>query len=160
MLQGIALPCGLAVLFGPMAGPEADATLQAVSGIEDDLAVMTHNLGLHENLCVYGDNAYTETDHVVRATANAISTAMERMLNHYMKPVRVLVENLFAAVAQVTPLVHKRMNLGAGPVGKVYVVCTLLTNIHTLLYGNIVVASVPNGMEVLGSISLEDYLTV
>lgn len=121
---------------------------------------MTHNLNLQSNLCVYGDNAYQETDHVVRATAHALSTAMERMLNHHMKPVRVLVENLFAAVSQVNPLVHKKMRLGAGPIGKIYVVCTLLTNVHTFLYGNIVVASVPNGMETLQTMNLENYLTV
>ena len=40
----------------------------------------------------------------------------------------------------------------------VYPVCALLSNVHTLLYGNCVAASVPDAELLLTTLSLKTYL--
>ena len=165
-LQGLTLPIGLCVLHGPYGGPESDAGMKRDSGVEDDLRTLSDDLHLHqllvspEPLCAYGDNAYMETLHIVRATAWALASQSEKDLNDVMKPVRVLVEQNFAVVSQVSGIVRVKLQLGSGPIGLVYPVATLLTNIYCLLYGNVVACSVPGALEVLSTITVGEYLDV
>ena len=85
---------------------------------------------------------------------------IQRALNNIMKPVRVLVENNFAVIGQVAGINRIKLSLGSTPLGMVFPVSTLLTNIYSFLYGNTISATIPDAMEVLSQISLEDYLTV
>lgn len=164
MLQGVTLPVGLSVLEGPFAGPEADATMQVQSCLEPDLAQMSAIAQAQDPtvklLCVYGDSAYRATMHVIPATRHALASPAHRTLNNIMKPMRVIVEQNFACVSQVAGISRVQLSLGSGPIGKVYPVATLLTNIYTLLYGNTITCSVPGAMDVLNRISLEEYLDV
>ena len=86
--QGVLLPNGLAVLHGPWLGPEADATMAYLSKIDDELRVLTQRLGLPGWLCVYGDSAYAESNHIVRAVPHAMASPPVRLLNDYMKRIR------------------------------------------------------------------------
>lgn len=160
--QAVSLPFGLCVLHGPLLGPEHDATILRMSSLEQDLATMTARRRLHDPLsepyCVYGDTAYFESEHVRRATPYAVSSAAQRALNDVYKPLRVLVEQQFACISQLHGIVRVQLSLGTGPTGMVYPVCTLLSNVHTLLYGNCVAASVPGAEQLLTTLSLETYL--
>lgn len=162
--QGTTLPIGLCLLEGSWGGPEADSTMLGETQLESDLATLSAELQLQDPaaplLCAYGDNAYAETLHIVRATPDALATLPERWLNDDMKPMRVLVEQNFAVIGQVAGITHVRLSLGSGPIGMVYPVACLLTNIYTLLYGNTITCSVPGAMEVLARVSLEEYLHV
>jgi hypothetical protein len=109
---------------------------------------------------VYGDSAYRATMHVIPATRHALASPAHRTLNNIMKPMRVIVEQNFDCVSQVAGISRVQLSLGSGPIGKVYPVATLLTNIYTLLYGNTITCSVPGAMDVLHRISLEAYLDV
>jgi hypothetical protein len=75
------------------------------------------------------------------------------------QPVRVLVEQNFAIVTQLAGIGRVKLSLGSGPVGMVFPVCVLLTNVHTLLYGNTVSCSVPGANELLPQVTVEDYLS-
>ena len=162
--QGVTTPIGICILHGPFGGPESDAKMMKNTCIENDLATLTHECRqLDPNcdpLCVYGDSAYPETDYVVKAKAWALSNMIQRALNNIMKPVRVLVENNFAVIGQVAGINRIKLSLGSTPLGMVFPVSTLLTNIYSFLYGNTISATIPDAMQVLSQISLEDYLTV
>lgn len=165
--QAVCLPVGLGVLWGPWLGTEADATLQYASDLERVLQRMTRRYKRlrpgAKPLLLYGDNAYAETRHIVRATQWATSSRLERKLNDVFKPLRVVVEQLFACCTQLAPLVQSSnpsLQLGRSPVGQLYTVCLLFTNAHTMLYGNCIVASVPQALDALKNISLEAYFDV
>lgn len=137
--------------------------MQRLSELETELAQLTAERqaarAAEPVLCVYGDSAYTETRHVARSRPWALSSAAERHLNDIMKPVRVLVEQNFAIVTQLAGIGRVKLSLGSGPVGMVFPVCVLLTNVHTLLYGNTVSCSVPGANELLPQVTVEDYLS-
>jgi DDE superfamily endonuclease len=160
--QAVSLPIGLCVLHGPLLGPDHDSTILRMSSLEQHLAEMTARrrlvLPLAEPYCVYGDTAYYESEHVRRATQYTVSTPQQRALNDVYKPLRVLVEQQFACISQLHGIVRVQLSLGTGPTGMVYPVCALLANIHTLIYGNCVSASVPGAELLLTTLSLETYL--
>lgn len=162
--QALSLPIGMCVLHGPMPGPDHDATILRLSSIEEDLHTLTteHRLThpAAEPFCVYGDTAYPDRTHVLRATQHAVSTPPQRALNDIYKPLRVLVEQNFSCISQLNGIVSRQLSLGSGPLGSVYPVSALISNIHALLYGNTVSASVPGAHDVLQKISLSDYLHV
>lgn len=147
-----------------MLGPQHDATILRLSCIEQDLSVMTDRRRQQDNqfdvYCVYGDTAYFESEHTRRATKYAVSTPIQRALNTVYKPLRVLVEQHFSCISQIGGIVRVQLSLGAGPVGMVYPVCALVSNIHTMFYGNTVSASVPGTQNILATLSLETYLDV
>ena len=60
--------------------------------------------------------------------------------NEAMSEVRVSVEWLFGNIVNYFKFVDfkKQMKIGSSPVGKIYLVCGILQNAHTCLYGNIV----------------------
>lgn len=160
--QAVSLPIGLCVLHGPLLGPDHDATIPRLSTIEQNLSDMTarqrHLDPNFQPYCVYGDTAYYDNTHVRRATQHAVSTAAQRTVNDVYKPLRVLVEQQFACISQLHGIVRVQLSLGTGPTGMVYPVCALLSNVHCLLYGNCVSASVPGAEQVLSALSLESYL--
>ena len=65
-----------------------------------------------------------------------------------------------SCISQIGGIVRVQLSLGAGPVGMVYPVCALVSNIHTMFYGNTVSASVPGAQNILATLSLETYLDV
>ena len=163
--QGLTTPLGICILHGPYGGPESDSGMLELSQIENDLAALTaewqQQNPASSPLCVYGDSAYRESMHVVKALPWALATAAERELNDIMKPVRVLVEQNFACIGQIAGICHVRLSLGSGPVGMVFPVAVLLTNMYAILYGNTVTCSIEGALDLLSTaITIEDYLAV
>ena len=62
----------------------------------------------------------------------------EKDYNKAMSGVRVTVEWLFGLVSNYFKFIDfkKMQRIGMSPVGKVYIVCSILQNAHTCLYGN------------------------
>jgi hypothetical protein len=159
--QAVALPNGLCVLAGPYMGPEHDSTILLMSKIEDELNALTAALGCLHPLCLYGDCAYADSLHIIRAVPWAHASVAVKALNNYMKPIRVVVEQLFACIDQMCPLLVAKhaLRMGSSPIGLLFPVATLLHNCKTLCYGNTVAASMPGGFdELLDSMTLEQYL--
>ena len=117
---------------------KATLACRKLSCVEQDLAAVTAEWSLldpqSDPLCVYCDNAYHETLYVVKAKAWALANPVQRALNDIMKPVRVLVENDFAVIGQVAGIHHVQLDLGSGPLGMVFPVSTLLTNVYSFSY--------------------------
>ena len=65
-------------------------------------------------------------------------TPQMREYNKAMSSVRVSVEWLFGDISNYFKFIDFKRNLkiGLSPIGKIYVVCTLLRNALTCLYGN------------------------
>ena len=63
-----------------------------------------------------------------------------KIFNRAMSEVRVAVEWLFGNIVNFFKFVDfkKGMKINLSPVGKIYVVCSILENAHTCLYGNLV----------------------
>jgi hypothetical protein len=161
LLQAIAFPNGICVLHGPFLGPEHDSTMMTLSDIEDELRILTTLLNLADPLALYGDCAYAESDHLVRAFPHALADASKRRLNAVMSKIRVVVEQLFACIDQTCPLLVKKhaLKMGQGPIGMLFPVACLLHNCKTLLYGNTVASSVPGGLDMLAdAMTLEEYM--
>lgn len=61
-----------------------------------------------------------------------------RAYNKVMSQVRVTVEWLFGNITNFFKFIDfkKQMKIGLSPVGKLYVVCALLENARTCVYGN------------------------
>jgi hypothetical protein len=159
--QAIAFPNGMCVLAGPYMGPQHDSTMMQLSNVERELQALTAALGLALPLCLYGDSAYADTMHVIRAVPFAHATQAVRKLNDYMKKIRILVEQLFACIDQMCPLLVSKhcLRMGHSPIGMLFPVATLLFNCKTLCYGNTIAASIPGGFEhLLQSMTLEQYL--
>jgi hypothetical protein len=97
--------------------------------------------------------------YVVRCSKWAHATQVQRVLDKHMAVIRVLVENLFAVVHNMNPLLSSKypLRLGASPIGMLFPVGLLLVNLQALLYGNVVVSSVPTAFD-MPRLSIEDYL--
>ena len=82
------LPNGLCVVNGPFLGNEHDSTMMLQSRLEDELQTLTALLHLVHPLCMYGDSAYAESIHLVRAVPYAQASPAVRRLNDHMKKIR------------------------------------------------------------------------
>ena len=138
--QSVVLPNGLiANLNGPYEGRRHDATMLNESGLLRDLqAVAWANDGTP--LCLYGDPAYPLGIHLQAPFRNVHITPQMARFNERMSEVRVAVEWMFGCVSNYYKFIEfqKQLQIGLSPVGKLYLVCGILQNAHTCLYGNIV----------------------
>ena len=137
--QSVALPNGLiANLNGPYEGRRHDATMLYESGLLQEL----HRAAWYgdEPLCVYGDPAYPLNLHLQAPFRDVHLDAQMKQFNTAMSEVRVSVEWLFGSIVNYYKFVDfkKQLKLGLSPVGKMYLVCGILQNAHTCLYGNMV----------------------
>ena len=91
-------------------------------------------------MCVFGDPAYPLRVHLQATYRNGILTAMMEAYNAEMRSVRVTVEWLFGNIINDFKILYihfkKNLNIGMSSVGKMYLVCALLHNAITCLYGN------------------------
>ena len=107
-------------------------------------------------MCLYGDPAYPIRVHLqVPFRQNAITPAIEAF-NSSMSSVRESVEWTFGDVVKSFKALDFKSNLkiGLSSVGKMYLVCALIQNAITCLYGNPVTS---NFFEIEPP-SLHDYL--
>ena len=89
-------------------------------------------------LCIYGDPAYPLRVHLQGPFQGAALTPQMEMFNGSMSSVRVSVEWLFGDILNYFKFLDFKKNLkvGLSNIGKTYVVCALMRNALTCLYGN------------------------
>lgn len=89
-------------------------------------------------LCVYGDPAYPHRVHLQAPYRNAIITPQMQQYNASMSAVRTSVEWLFGDVINYFKFLDYKKNLkiGLSSIGQMYIVCAILRNGLTCLYGN------------------------
>ena len=91
-----------------------------------------------ELMCIYGDPAYPLRVHLQSSFRDAGLTSDMVAFNKTMSAARVSVEWIFGEVINSFKFMDfkKNLKIGLSNVGKTYVVCSLLQNAITCLYGN------------------------
>ena len=89
-------------------------------------------------MCIYGDPAYPLRVNLMAPFRGAALTAQREAFNKSMSNVRTSVEWLLGDIVEYFKFMDfkKNLNIGLSSVGKLYVVCALLRNALTCLYGN------------------------
>ena len=89
-------------------------------------------------MCLYGDPAYPLRVHLQSPFTNARLTPDMKAFNESMSAVRVSVEWTFGDIINSFKFLDfkKNLKIGLSSVGKMYIICALLQNAITCLYGN------------------------
>jgi len=145
-------------MFGPIEGRRHDAFMLSVSGLPNKLRSLEQPngqpyvlygdpaYGVSRNVqqpngqpyVLYGDPAYGVSRNVLSPFRGANLTPQEQEFNRKMSAVRVSVEWAFGKILQQFAYLDfkKNQKVLLQPVGKYYLVGTILTNCHTCLYGS------------------------
>lgn len=125
------------VYFCISEGRKHDAGMLTDSGLLDDLQQFAVS-PTGQPMCVYGDPAYPLRIHLQAPFRQARITPEMQEFNAAMSSVRVSVEWLFGDIINSFKFLDfkKNLKIGLSSVGKMYVVCALLRNAITCLYGN------------------------
>nr|XP_047145960.1 uncharacterized protein LOC124818887 [Hydra vulgaris] len=137
--QSIVVPNGMiANLAGPFEGKKHDSTMLCESGLLQQLQQFAWHDG--RPLCLYGDPAYPIGVHLLAPYRSLNITPDQHAFNKAMSAHRVSVEWVFGLMTNYFKFIDFKQSqkLGSSPIGKVYIVCSLIQNAHTCLYGNIV----------------------
>ena len=107
-------------------------------------------------LCIYGELAYPLRPHIQCPFMQRNQNQQQLDFNQAMSKVRIEVEWVFNDISKFFAFLSYKKNLkiGLSPIGKIYLVCTLLTNARTCLYNS--VSSTYFGMD---PPSLQDYFS-
>ena len=136
--QSVAAPNGLvANLYGPVEGRRHDSGMLADSGLLTNL--QAHSFSpTGRVLCIYGDPAYPLRQHLQAPFRGAVLTPQQIAWNKSMSEVRVSVEWIFGDIVNYFKFLDFKRNLKIrlSAVGKMYIVCALMHNARTCLYGN------------------------
>ena len=154
-MQSVETPNGLiANMFGPMEGKRHDAFMLTVSGLADQIKHFQQANG--DPFVLYGDPAYGLSLNILGPFRGAQLTSQQRAFNKSMSSVRVSVEWGFGKICQYFAFLDfkKNMKVLLQPVGKYFLVGSLLINCHTCLYG-----SVTGSFFEVDPPSLETYLS-
>ena len=87
-----------------------------------------------EAMCIYGDPAYPLRIHLQAPFRNRVLTPQMLAYNSSMSAVRTAVEWLFGHVINYFKCFN--LKIGLSQVGKMYIVCSIMQNALTCLYGN------------------------
>ena len=89
-------------------------------------------------MCIYGDPAYPLRVHLKGPFRNPHLTPLMEAFNASMSSVTISVEWLFGDVINYFKFLDfkKNLKIGMSSIGKMYIVCALLHNARTCLYGN------------------------
>ena len=89
-------------------------------------------------MCIYGDLAYPLRVNLMAPFRGSALTAQMEAFNKSMSNVRMSVEWLFGDIVKYFKFMDfkKNLKIGLSSIGKLYVVCALLRNVLTCLYGN------------------------
>ena len=114
-----------------------DARMLANSGLLNILEQFAFS-PTGQPMCIYGDPAYPMRVHLQNPFRDIALTEEMQAFNYSMTSVRVSVEWLFADVVNYFKFIDfkKNLKIGLSEVGKMYIVCALLRNALTCLYGN------------------------
>lgn len=136
--QSVVAPNGLiANLFGPVEGRKHDSGMLADSNLLNHLN--QHSFDTNGNpLCIYGDPAYPLRVHLQAGFKGANRTPQENLWNKQMSEVRTAVEWVFGDIINYFKFLDfkKNLKIGLSAVAKMYIVCALLHNARTCLYGS------------------------
>lgn len=131
--QCITLPNGIILHMSmPYPGRRHDAFILKDTLILDQMQLYC------SPFCLYGDEGYPLKRQLIRPYSNSTLTEMQKTFNSQMSSVRQCVEWSFSKIVQQFAFVDfkKNQKLYLQPVGKYYIIATLLTNAHTCLYGS------------------------
>ena len=99
-----------------------------------------HSIGPTGNiLCIYGDPAYPHRVQLQGPFKGAHITPLQESWNKAMKEVRVSVEWVFGDIVNYFKFVDfkkKNMKIKLSAIGKMYIICALLHNARSCLYGS------------------------
>ena len=89
-------------------------------------------------MCTYGDPAYPLRIHLQAPFRQRVLTLQQQAYNGSMSAVRSSVEWLFSDIVNYFKFLDfkKNLKIGLSQVGKMYIVCAVLQNVLTCLYGN------------------------
>ena len=89
-------------------------------------------------MCIYGDPAYPLRIHLQARFQNRLLTPQILVYDSSMSAVRTVVEWLFGDFITYFKFIDfkKNLKIGLSQVGKMYVVCSIMQNALTCLYGN------------------------
>ena len=92
-----------------------------------------------EPYVLYGDPGYTLSRNILTPFRGAHLTAEEQEFNKSMSRVRISVEWGFGKICPYFPFLDfkKNQKILLQPVGKYYLVASILINCHTCLYGSL-----------------------
>ncbi|CAB3977936.1 Hypothetical predicted protein [Paramuricea clavata] len=118
-------------------GRRHDAGILAESGLLQDLENHAYS-PKGQPLCIYGDLVYPLRVHLQTPFPKAQLRPLMHEFNRSMSQVRIAVEWLFGDIANSFKFTDYKKNLkiSLSSVGKMYVLCALLRNAITCLYGN------------------------
>ena len=118
-------------------GKKHDAGMLADSGLLRQLERSAFSLA-GQPMCVSGDPAYPLRIHLQAPFRNAALTTQMEAINSAMSAVRSSVEWLFRDIVSYFKFLDfkKNLKIQLSSVGKMYIVCALLRNALTCLYGN------------------------
>nr|XP_058949612.1 uncharacterized protein LOC131777344 [Pocillopora verrucosa] len=133
--QSVALPNGL---IGNMYGP-VEVSMLVDSNLLHELEQNAFS-PTGEPMCVFGDPAYPLRVHLQAPFRHGILTPVMEGYNAEMSSVRVewQIEWLFGDIINDFKFLDfkKNLKIGMSSVGKMYLVCAILNNAITCLYGN------------------------
>ena len=137
--QSIVTPNSLiANLFGPVEGRRHDSGILAMSGPRPQLQHMSA-LPTGQAMCIYWHPSYLHRVYIQCSLARRQNlTVAEEAFNQSMSQVWMSVEWVFRDVVNYFQFTYftKDLKLELSAVGKIYIVCALLRNALTCLYGN------------------------
>ena len=125
------------LFFFTLEGRRHDAGMLHDSGLLHNLEAYAYSAtGLP--MCLYGDPAYPLRVHLQGPFRNPHLTPLMEAYNSSMSSVRVSVEWLFGDIIKYFKFVDfkKNLKIGMRSIGKMYIVCALLQNALSCLYGN------------------------
>ena len=89
-------------------------------------------------MCIYGDPAYPLRIHLQAPFRQRVLTPQQQAYNSSTGVVRSSIEWLFSDIVNYFKFLDfkKNLKIGLSQVGKMYIVCAILQNVLTCLYGN------------------------
>ena len=136
--QSMVLPNGIiGNMYGPIEGKRHDCSLLRMSNLLPKLAQYAIDTN-GNSLCLYGDPAHPLRVHLQCPFRGNRITPQQTEFNKSMSQVRVAVEWLFGDITRWWAFMDfkKNLKINLSAIGKMYLICALLTNAKTCLYGN------------------------
>ena len=122
-------------LYGRVEGKRHDSGMLASSGLLQDLQKFSNSPVTVLPICVYGDPAYPLRAHLQGPFKGAVLT-LHQEFDKSMSSARVSVEWVLNDIINCVKFLNFKKNLkvGLNAVGKMYIVCALMENAHTILF--------------------------
>ena len=128
----------VANLYGPVEGSRHDSGMLVMSNLLPQLQQFSVDTNGNTQ-CIYGDPAYPLRPQLLGPFKGIRITPNQIAWNRSMSRVRIAVEWIFADIVNYLKFLDfkKNLKMGLSPIGKMYMVCALLHNARTSMYGNV-----------------------